>query len=47
MFTMNPTEKYKLSLQQFAIAQSADGGPIFGCNDLLLVDQANINQSKS
>lgn len=47
MFNLQPTEKYKLTLPQFAIAQSVDGGPVFGCNDLVLVDQGNVNQSKS
>jgi hypothetical protein len=38
MFKLNPPQKYKLTLPQFAIAHSLDNGPIFGCNDLLIVD---------
>jgi hypothetical protein len=41
IFSLDLKEKYKLNLPQFAIANNPDRGPIFGCCDLFISDNAD------
>lgn len=45
MFSLDLKEKYKLNLPQFAIANNPDRGPIFGCCDLFISENADKEKS--
>lgn len=45
IFSLELKEKYKLNLPQFAIANNPERGPIFGCCDLFILDNADKEKS--
>ena len=44
IFSVDLKEKFNLNLAQFAVACNPDKGPIFGCCDICIVDQSNIEK---
>lgn len=47
IFSLNMKEKFQLNLSQFAIACNPDKGPIFGCCDICVFDNANKEKSNA
>ena len=47
VFSINMKEKFPLNLVQFAIANNPDKGPIFGCCDICIVNNANKERSNA
>ena len=47
IFSLNMKEKFPLNLSQFAIACNPDKGPIFGCCDICIFDNANKEKSNA
>jgi hypothetical protein len=47
IFSIDLREKFNLNLAQFAIACNPDKGPIFGCCDICIVDNSNVEKSNA
>lgn len=47
IFSLDLHEKFNLNLAQFAIACNSEKGPIFGCCDICIVDNSNIEKSNA
>ena len=47
IFSADLREKFTLNLAQFAIACNPEKGPIFGCCDICIVDNSNVEKSNA
>ena len=47
IFSLDLREKFTLNLAQFAIACNPEKGPIFGCCDICIVDNSNVEKSNA